>query len=53
MFDLLLFYCSEDIVRVMKSLAPVLNSSLHGKRASNKDTQLSVEGPLTWRQFHR
>jgi hypothetical protein len=45
--------CSEDIIRVMKSLAPLLNFSLHEKRVTNKDTQLSVEGPLTWRQFHR
>jgi len=44
---------SEEIIRVMKSLGPLLNTSLHERRVTNKDTQLSVEGPLTWRQFHR
>ena len=34
------------------SLMPDLNYSLHTGRG-NKDTQLSVTGPLTWRQFHR
>ncbi len=84
--------CSEDIIRVMKSLQPLLNRSLHspggistslrkqpptpasaasadgssksdGKSAaidSKKpsapvvaSSNLSVQGPLTWRQFHR
>jgi len=45
-------FCSEDIVRVMMCLMPALNYSLHTGRG-NKDTQLSVTGPLTWRQFHR
>ncbi len=77
--------CSEDIIRVMKSLQPVLNTALHSsggistslrkqpptpvsgdksmtdksgpteskKAASAVSSNLSVEGPLTWRQFHR
>ena len=44
--------CSEDIVRVMKCLLPVLNISLH-VRNGTENTKLNVEGPLTWRQFHR
>lgn len=43
-------FCSEDIVRVMKSLKPILNASLHVKNSSGS---LAVQGPLTWRQFHR
>jgi mediator of RNA polymerase II transcription subunit 13 len=66
-------YCSEDIMRVMKSLQPILNASLHirkvfvktkievqsktkhSKKPSQPDisTTLSVQGPLTWREFHR
>ncbi len=92
--------CSEDVIRVMKSLQPLLNNSLHspggistslrkqpptpvssqdksspagaGKgagadgggaskqggskasaSASAPSSNLSVQGPLTWRQFHR
>lgn len=55
--------CSEDIIRVMRSLQPVLNVAIHmankKKDSSNKkggggtSGSLSVEGPLTWRQFHR
>ena len=44
--------CSEDIVRVMKCLLPILEVSLH-VRAGKKTAELAVEGPLTWRQFHR
>ena len=52
--------CSEDVIRVMRSLKPVLNTSLHVKKAAlaktatgaTKGGQLKVEGPLTWRQFH-
>ena len=43
-------FCSEDIIRVMKSIQPQLNESLYVK---NKKTQQKVDGPLTWRQFHR
>lgn len=44
--------CSEDVIRVMKALQPVLNRSLHCKKES-ASSNLAVEGPLTWRQFHR
>ena len=33
-------------------LLPVLNTSLH-VRNGTESTKLTVEGPLTWRQFHR
>ena len=64
-------YCSEDIMRVMKSLQPILNASLHVRKVYEKikvgsqsksghsksqpdiSSTLSVQGPLTWRQFHR
>lgn len=48
-------FCSEDIMRVMKCLSPVLNVSLHVRKPTGvkQETQLSVTGPLTWRQFHR
>merc|ERR1719402_959055 len=48
-------YCSEDIMRAMKCLSPLLNVSLHVRKAGGvkQETQLSVTGPLTWRQFHR
>ena len=51
-------HCSEDILRVMKSLQPLLNQSLHVRKSSAsggaiKDVLLSVQGPLTWREFHR
>ena len=45
-------FCSEDIVRVMNCLLPVLNVSLHVRPGSEKGS-LTVAGPLTWRQFHR
>jgi len=43
---------SEDIIRVMKCLGPILELSLH-VRQGKKTAELAVEGPLTWRQFHR
>lgn len=46
-------FCSEDIIRVMKSIQPLLNESLHLKNKRDNVTQQSVKGPLTWRQFHR
>ena len=65
-------HCSEDILRVMKSLQPILNQSLHVRKSTSlaaagggpagakdaggpsKDMSfLSVQGPLTWREFHR
>ena len=46
---------SEDIMRVLKCLSPVLNVSFHVRKPTRvkQDTQLSGTGPLTWRQFHR
>eukprot|EP00096_Caligus_rogercresseyi_P001989 TRINITY_DN1357_c0_g1_i1.p1 TRINITY_DN1357_c0_g1~~TRINITY_DN1357_c0_g1_i1.p1 ORF type:complete len:1138 (-),score=389.25 TRINITY_DN1357_c0_g1_i1:403-3405(-) len=47
-------YCSEDILRVMKSLQPILNETLHVRsKAGGSNKNLCVQGPLTWRQFHR
>jgi len=46
-------YCSEDIIRVMKALQPVLNEAVHIKKSSKDTSVLSVQGPLTWRQFHQ
>lgn len=48
-------YCSEDVIRVMKALQPVLNDAVHVKKSSGPRDQsvLSVQGPLTWRQFHQ
>ena len=43
---------SEDIVRVMKCLLSILNTSLHVRKGV-ENPQLNVDGPLTWRQFHR
>ena len=43
---------SEDIVRAMKCLLPILNTSLHVRKGV-ENPQLNVDGPLTWRQFHR
>ena len=43
---------SEDIVRAMKCLLPILNTSLHVRKGV-ENTKLNVDGPLTWRQFHR
>ena len=44
--------CSEDVIRVMKSLRPLLNTSLHVKKTTVTKGGLQVQGPLTWRQFH-
>lgn len=48
-------YCSEDVIRVMKALQPVLNEAVHVKKSAGSRDQsvLSVQGPLTWRQFHQ
>ncbi|CAL4061099.1 unnamed protein product [Meganyctiphanes norvegica] len=46
--------CSKDIVRCMKALQPFLQEAVQtqGKKV-NWEPVFSVEGPLTWRQFHR
>ena len=37
----------------MKAIQPLLNEPLHLKNKRDNVTQQSVQGPLTWRQFHR
>lgn len=43
--------CSRDIVRCMKALQPHLQEAIQKK--GRWVNLFSVEGPLTWRQFHR
>ncbi|KAJ1530725.1 hypothetical protein ONE63_005583 [Megalurothrips usitatus] len=46
--------CSQDIVRVMKSLQPQLQEAVQGKCTTRLwEAPYTVSGPLTWRQFHR
>ncbi|XP_052125419.1 mediator of RNA polymerase II transcription subunit 13-like isoform X1 [Frankliniella occidentalis] len=46
--------CSQDIVRVMKSLQPQLQEAVQKKyRPGLWEAPYTVAGPLTWRQFHR
>lgn len=46
--------CSKDIVRCMKALQPHLQEAIHQKgQRINSEPVFNVEGPLTWRQFHR
>lgn len=46
--------CSRDIVRCMKALQPHLQEAIQKKgRRVNWEPVFSVDGPLTWRQFHR
>lgn len=46
--------CSNDIVRCMKALQPHLQEAIQKKgRRVNWEPVFSVDGPLTWRQFHR
>ncbi|XP_066986645.1 mediator of RNA polymerase II transcription subunit 13 isoform X2 [Macrobrachium rosenbergii] len=46
--------CSKDIVRCMKALQPHLQEAIQKKgRRVNWEPVFSVDGPLTWRQFHR
>ncbi len=40
--------CNQDIIRVMKILQPLLQDAIQ-----KKSCKQIVEGPLTWRQFHR
>ena len=45
---------NQDIVRVMRTLQPLLQESIQKKRASLLwGAPFAVQGPLTWRQFHR
>ncbi|XP_023293764.2 mediator of RNA polymerase II transcription subunit 13 isoform X3 [Lucilia cuprina] len=47
---------NKDIVSTMKSVQPMLQNAFHSKSrnaAGAKDATYIVNGPLTWRQFHR
>lgn len=45
---------NKDIVRVMKSMRPLLQDAFHKKCTTRLwDAPYTVQGPLTWRQFHR
>ncbi|XP_066252253.1 mediator of RNA polymerase II transcription subunit 13 isoform X2 [Euwallacea similis] len=46
--------CNQDIVRVMKSLQPLLQDAIQKKCQTRLwEAPSAVKGPLTWRQFHR
>ncbi|XP_066998213.1 mediator of RNA polymerase II transcription subunit 13 isoform X2 [Anabrus simplex] len=46
--------CNQDIVRVMKSLQPLLQEAIQKKCTTRLwDAPYTVSGPLTWRKFHR
>jgi len=46
--------CSQDIVRIMKSLQPLLQEAVQKKCTTRLwEAPYTVNGPLTWRQFHR
>ncbi|XP_055601869.1 mediator of RNA polymerase II transcription subunit 13 isoform X2 [Uranotaenia lowii] len=43
-----------DIVRIMKSMQPLLQDAFHKKSQTRLwDAPYTIQGPLTWRQFHR
>lgn len=45
---------NKDIVRIMKSMQPLLQDAFHKKCTTRLwDAPYTVQGPLTWRQFHR
>lgn len=45
---------SQDVIRVMRTLQPLLQDSIQKKRAASLwRAPFAVQGPLTWRQFHR
>lgn len=47
---------SQDVIRVMRTLQPLLQDSIQKKRAAAATlwrAPFAVQGPLTWRQFHR
>ena len=47
-------YSSQDVIRVMRTLQTLPQDSIQKKRASTLWRALfAVQGPLTWRQFHR
>lgn len=45
---------NQDIIRIMKSMQPLLQDAFHKKSTTRLwDAPYTVQGPLTWRQFHR
>lgn len=45
---------NQDIVRIMKSMQPLLQDAFHKKCTTRLwDAPYTVKGPLTWREFHR
>ncbi|KAG1662731.1 Mediator of RNA polymerase II transcription subunit 13 [Nymphon striatum] len=45
---------SQDVIRVMKTIQPMLQDAIQKKRTTRLwETTYTVSGPLTWRQFHR
>ncbi|XP_039435383.1 mediator of RNA polymerase II transcription subunit 13 isoform X2 [Culex pipiens pallens] len=45
---------NQDIVRIMKSMQPLLQDAFHKKCTTRLwDAPYTIQGPLTWRQFHR
>nr|XP_019933175.2 mediator of RNA polymerase II transcription subunit 13 isoform X2 [Aedes albopictus] len=45
---------NQDIVRIMKSMQPLLQDAFHKKSNTRLwDAPYTIQGPLTWRQFHR
>lgn len=46
--------CNQDIIRIMKTLQPLLQDAIQKKCTTRLwDAPYTVSGPLTWRQFHR
>lgn len=46
--------CNQDIVRVMRTLQPLLQEAIQKKCQTRLwEAPSAVKGPLTWRQFHR
>lgn len=42
--------CSQDVLRVLMSLQPILQDAIQKKRTVRA---WGVQGPLTWQQFHK
>lgn len=42
--------CSQDVLRVLMSLQPILQDAIQKKRTVRS---WGVQGPLTWQQFHK
>lgn len=45
---------SAEVVRLLKSLQPLLQDALQKKRSTRLwDAVYKVDGPLNWKDFHR